>query len=102
VRKAFSPQELADLLGVSRATIYREMRRGNLQSVKVGNRRVITLADLENWLGKERARALITRDSLNTTLAELVDKHVAQGKDRTRAIMDATDELRQMAKDGKL
>lgn len=47
------------MLGVSHATIYREMNRGRLNSVKVGTRRVITQWDLEEYLGKERARALL-------------------------------------------
>jgi excisionase family DNA binding protein len=59
IKKAFSPMEVAKMLGVSHATIYREMNRGRLNSVKVGTRRVITQWDLEEYLGKERARALL-------------------------------------------
>jgi len=51
--------EVAKMLGVSHATIYREMNRGRLSSVKIGTRRVITQWDLEEYLGKERARALL-------------------------------------------
>lgn len=47
------------MLGVGRATIYREMKRGKLNSIKVGSRRVITQADLEAYLGKERTNVLI-------------------------------------------
>jgi len=47
------------MLGVSHATVYREMNRGNLGSVKVGTRRVITQWDLEKYLGKERAMTLL-------------------------------------------
>ena len=47
------------MLGVSHATVYREMDRGRLGSVKVGTRRVITQWDLEEYLGKERARTLL-------------------------------------------
>jgi len=47
------------MLGVSHATIYREMNRGRLSSVKVGTRRVIAQWDLHEYLGKERAKMLL-------------------------------------------
>jgi len=62
-KKALSPEEVAELLGVSRSTIYREMSRGKLPSTKVGARRLIMLPDLEAYLGKERARALVNEDA---------------------------------------
>jgi excisionase family DNA binding protein len=58
-KKGFSPMEVAEMLGVSHATIYREMNRGRLSSVKVGTRRVITQWDLEEYLGKKRAERLL-------------------------------------------
>ncbi|MDQ1318190.1 MAG: DNA-binding protein [Candidatus Poribacteria bacterium] len=62
-KKGFSPAEIAEMLGVSLATIYREIDRGKLQCVKVGVRRVITVWDLEAYLGKERARMLLEDES---------------------------------------
>ncbi|NPV54872.1 MAG: helix-turn-helix domain-containing protein [Firmicutes bacterium] len=64
-KKALSPEEVAELLGVSRTTIYREMSRGRLSSMKVGARRLIMLPDLEAYLGKERARVLVSDDALD-------------------------------------
>ena len=58
-KKGFSPMEVAKMLGVSHATVYREMKRGRLSSVKVGTRHVITQWDLEKYLGKERAEVLL-------------------------------------------
>jgi excisionase family DNA binding protein len=55
--------EVAKMLGVSLATIYREMDRGKLDSVKVGTRRVITQWDLEEYLGKERAEKMLESKS---------------------------------------
>ena len=55
--------EVAKMLGVSQATIYREMKKEKLKSVRVGSRRVITQWDLEAYLGKERANALLTEDN---------------------------------------
>ncbi|HGJ66939.1 TPA: DNA-binding protein [bacterium] len=62
-QKGFSPMEIAKMLGVSHATIYREIEKGKLSSVKVGARRVITQWDLEAYLGKERADALLAENN---------------------------------------
>lgn len=62
-QKGFSPMEVAKILGVSQATIYREIEKGKLKSVKVGTRHVITQWDLELYLGKERSNALLMEDS---------------------------------------
>jgi excisionase family DNA binding protein len=47
-RLAYSVDEAARLTGLPRALLYDEMRRGNLASVKVGRRRLITLQHLQN------------------------------------------------------
>ena len=62
-QKGFSPMEVAKMLGVSQATIYREIGKGKLKSVKIGTRRVITQWDLELYLGKERSNALLMEDN---------------------------------------
>jgi excisionase family DNA binding protein len=62
-QKGFSPMEIAKMLGVSQATIYREIEKDRLKSVKVGSCRVITQWDLELYLGKERADALLMEDN---------------------------------------
>jgi excisionase family DNA binding protein len=41
-RYAYSPEETAKATGLSRATIFRLIKNGQLASVKVGDRRVIT------------------------------------------------------------
>ena len=41
----------ARLTGLSRDLLYDEMRRGNLDSVKVGRRRLITRQHLQQFLG---------------------------------------------------
>jgi excisionase family DNA binding protein len=38
-KRGFSPAEIAKMLGVSMATIYREIDKGKLQCVRVGTRR---------------------------------------------------------------
>ena len=50
-RLACSVDEAARLTGLSRDLLYDEMRRGNLASVKVGRRRLITRQHLQQFLG---------------------------------------------------
>ena len=50
-RLAYSIDEAARLTGLSRDLLYDEMRRGNLTSVKVGRRRLITRHHLQQFLG---------------------------------------------------
>jgi excisionase family DNA binding protein len=50
-RLALTVDETAAALGLSRPTIWRMIRRGELQSVKVGGRRLIPVAALRALLG---------------------------------------------------
>jgi excisionase family DNA binding protein len=50
-RLAYSVDEAARMTGLSRDLLYDEMRRGNLASVKVGRRRLITHQHLQQFLG---------------------------------------------------
>jgi excisionase family DNA binding protein len=50
-RLAYSVNEAARLTGLSRDLLYDEMRRGNLDYLKVGRRRLITRQHLEQFLG---------------------------------------------------
>lgn len=50
-RLAYSVDEAARLTGLSRDLLYDQMRRGNLDYIKVGRRRVITRQHLEEFLG---------------------------------------------------
>jgi excisionase family DNA binding protein len=50
-RLAYSVNEAADLTGLSRDLLYDQMRRGNLTSIKVGRRRLITRHHLQQFLG---------------------------------------------------
>jgi excisionase family DNA binding protein len=50
-RLAYSVDEAARLTALSRDLLYDEMRRGNLASVKVGRRRLITRQHLQQFLG---------------------------------------------------
>jgi excisionase family DNA binding protein len=50
-RLAYSVDEAARLTGLSRDLLYDEMRRGHLDYLKVGRRRLITRWHLEKFLG---------------------------------------------------
>ena len=49
-RVAVSQAEMADMLGVSIATAGRMIRKGLVGSVKVGNRRLIPMTEIEKLL----------------------------------------------------
>lgn len=49
-RLAYSVDEAARLIGISRDLLYDEMRRGKLVSRKIGRRRVITRQALKQYL----------------------------------------------------
>lgn len=49
-RRAYSPHEVALLLGCSRRTIYNRLHDGSLRSVVFGNRRLIPSEELERVL----------------------------------------------------
>jgi excisionase family DNA binding protein len=49
-RLAYSIDEAAEALGLSRDLLYNEMRTGRLQYLKVGRRRIITRKHLDEFL----------------------------------------------------
>ena len=53
-RLAYSPDEAAELLGISRELIHDLLRTGQLGSVKAGRRRLISKRHLEEFLATER------------------------------------------------
>ena len=52
-RLAFSPEEAAELLGISRELVHDLLRTGQLGSVKAGRRRLIAKHHLEAFLAGE-------------------------------------------------
>jgi excisionase family DNA binding protein len=70
-QRAFSPDEVATMLGVSRATVSSLLAEGTLRSKKIGDYERIFLSDLEVYLGEERAHSLvcdINADEDDTTI----------------------------------
>ena len=52
---AVSPAQAARLASVGRTTIYAAMKTGALRSSKIGKRRLITIAAIEEWLASMEA-----------------------------------------------
>jgi excisionase family DNA binding protein len=53
---AVSPAEAGRLAGVGRTTIYHAISCGDLKSLKIGVRRLITVEALRQWLLKHEVR----------------------------------------------
>ena len=49
---AVSPNEAARLCSIGRTTLYAALSSGDLRSVKIGTRRLITIEALRTWLKK--------------------------------------------------
>lgn len=49
---AVSPNEAARLAGVGRTTLYAALSAGDLKSIKIGTRRLITVDAIRAWLAQ--------------------------------------------------
>jgi len=58
-QRAFSPEEVATMLGVDRDTVSSLLAEGELGSKEIGDFQRIFLSDLEDYLGQGRARSLV-------------------------------------------
>lgn len=56
-RRIYKPEQVGDVLGVSRSTVYRLMSDGSLESIKVGASRRITAEQLDAFLAAVGAPA---------------------------------------------
>ena len=54
---AVSPNEAARLCSIGRTTLYAALSSGDLKSVKIGTRRLITLEALRDWLKRNEVQA---------------------------------------------
>ncbi len=55
-RRALSVMETARAVGLSRATVYRLIEQNRLVTVKIGSRRLVLVASLDNLLEKAAAK----------------------------------------------
>ncbi len=58
-QRAFSPEEVATMLGVDRNAVSSLLDEGELGGKEIGDSQRIFLSDLEEYLGEERARSLV-------------------------------------------
>lgn len=54
VRVAFSPREVAEMLGIAPSTLYRYMNAGEIRSLKVGGRRFISMTAVNAFVDASR------------------------------------------------
>lgn len=54
---AVSPNEAARICSIGRTTLYAALSSGDLKSVKIGTRRLITLDALRDWLKRNETSA---------------------------------------------
>lgn len=52
-RSALRPAEVAELLGLSTATVYYFIERGVLPSIKIGKRVRVPTAELRQWIADQ-------------------------------------------------
>jgi excisionase family DNA binding protein len=50
VKLSYTVKEVCKLVGISAATIYQVLRRGDLRAVKLGKKTLILAKDLQEWL----------------------------------------------------
>jgi excisionase family DNA binding protein len=56
-RRATTIRGVCEMYDLSRATIDRAIRRGDLPASRIGRRRILLrIADVEKWIGKSRVR----------------------------------------------
>ena len=53
-RASFSLSDVAVMTGLSLSTIYRQVKSGQLKTVKIGARTIVNAADFETWLSGGR------------------------------------------------
>ena len=56
-RGTFSVEEAAEYLGIGRSTLYSLIYANEITSIKIRNRRLITLDEMKNFLGKAQSEA---------------------------------------------
>lgn len=54
-RRACSPEEAGDIIGISRCSVYKLLKTGELRSLSVGRRRVIPVDAIEELLNGSAA-----------------------------------------------
>lgn len=104
-RLAYSPSEAAQALGISRARLYQLLDDGTIPSVKLGRRRLIRVAALQQLLDgldeAERVRAVVETERLGVlqeTMPEIAAQISEAAISRAASVLGRSpDEIRRMA-----
>lgn len=68
-RRMMTPEQIADAMGMSRSTISRKIKAGEIRAVKVGNRNRIPYEEFERYWRKTMGDLVeVTRDELHEDL----------------------------------
>lgn len=68
-RRMMTPEQVADAVGVSRPTISRKIKAGEIRAVKVGNRNRIPYEEFERYWRKTMGDLVeLTRDEIHDDL----------------------------------
>lgn len=68
-RRMMTPEQIAELMGVSRPTISRKIKAGEIRAVKVGNRHRIPYEEFERYWRKTMGDLFeLTRDEIRDDL----------------------------------
>jgi len=51
---SFTPQEVADMLKIAKTTVYELIKRGDLNSYRVGNKMRIEMKDIEKYISNKK------------------------------------------------
>ena len=51
---SFTPQEVADILKIAKTTVYELIKRGDLNSYRVGNKMRIEMKDIEKYISNKK------------------------------------------------
>jgi excisionase family DNA binding protein len=57
-----SVEQTAEILGLSRSTVYEAVKRGEIPTLNVGRRILVPVAKLLDWLGAKRELTVIVPD----------------------------------------
>ncbi len=56
-KEYFSPDEMAEWIGIGRTLAYRLLSSGEIPSYKIGRRRIVSRSDVEAWLEERKSRS---------------------------------------------
>ena len=72
-KEFLSTTELAKLMGISRVSVYRKIKRGDIKAIKAGRNFIIKKSDLGGVLDRELTRA--EKDRINKIVDRVIEEY---------------------------